>query len=182
MTNLILSKLNSLQNLKNDSKFWNITYEQGVFISNLIKVKNPKKVLEIGTSNGFSTLWLVKELEESSKITTIEVCKERVGEAKKNFDFCRLDNIECICSNVYEVLPELKEKYDFVFIDAEQENYLKILNLLEKYDLLDEKAIILFDNILNHNSTKDFPDKVDEKKYYKKIIDIGSGMLFLIFN
>lgn len=176
--NLILSKLNSLQKLKEKQKFWNITWEQGIFISNLVKIKNPKSVLEIGTSNGFSTLWLAKNLSSKAKITTIEVNKERSEQAKKNFEFCKLDNIECICLNVFEVIENFKEKFDFIFIDAEQEHYLNLLQKIEELNLLERNGIILFDNILNHDSTKDFPNQVSSS-YHKEIIDIGAGMLFL---
>ena len=82
-----------MQNSKHQSNNWNITWEQGVFISNLIKIKQPKNILEIGTSNGYSTLWIAKELNTESKITTIEINQKRADEAKINFKFCKLNNI-----------------------------------------------------------------------------------------
>lgn len=188
---LILKQLKLMQSLKDSENFWNITWDQGIFISNLILIKKPQNILEIGTSNGFSTLFLAKNLDydtnsiKNHKIDTIEVNKERFEISKQNFCKCNIsDIINSHLGNVYDIIPKLNCKYDLVFIDAEQENYFNLLGNIEKYDLLNKEACIIFDNILNHDSTKNFIVKINDyitetKKYHLEIIDLGSGFLYL---
>lgn len=172
----MLQKSKNLINTKNDN-FWNITWEQGIFISNLVDFKSPKRILEIGTSNGFSTLFMSLNLNNSSLIDTVDVSNERQNIAKQNFDFCNISNINIINGNIFEVLPNLSEnKYDFIFLDAAHEFYLDLIKLIEKLDILDEDFTFLVDNINSHKKT-DFV-KYIEKKYLIENINIGSGMLF----
>ena len=85
MTNSFIDKkIQELEILSSNSKFWNITKEQGEFLSSLVLKKQPKNILEIGNSNGYSTLHLIKNLNINSKLTTIEVNDERLNAAKKN--------------------------------------------------------------------------------------------------
>ena len=87
---LILNKLKKLEELKKKITYWNISFEQGNFLSNLVLEKKPENILEIGTSNGFSTLFLALNLDAKCNLTTIEINKNRFEEAKRNFEECNL--------------------------------------------------------------------------------------------
>lgn len=177
MSNLILNKLKSLQKQKLNNKFWNITYEQGVFISILIEVKKPLRILEIGTSNGFSTLFLAKNLTTSSTIDTIEVNKERFNIAKKNFKSCNVDFINSYLGEAFDILPKLKNNYDFIFIDALQAQYLDLLNEIENLNLATKNVTIIFDNVDSHENIGILRDYM-EQNYHLEFIGIGGGMLY----
>lgn len=178
MKTQIITKLNFLQQQKLNNKFWNITWEQGVFLSDLIEIKQPKKILEIGTSNGFSALWLAKEMPEASTIDTIEVNESRFKCAKQNFKDCNLTNITQHLGEVFEVLPKLKQKYDFIFIDAAHQFYKELLGKLEELDLLEKDYTILFDNISTHKHLNEFK-QYTESKYLSEHINLGGGFLML---
>jgi len=173
----IYSLLKKLKNKK--EKNWNISWNLGMFLTNLVEINKPNKILEVGTSNGFSTLCLLKNLPETSKIYTVEINEERFLKAKKNFENFE-KNIFQIKGNILEILENnsLKKKFDLIFIDARQDEYKKILQLIEKNQILNENSIIVFDNILTHESTKPLVDFV-KKKYVYEIIEMDSGFLIL---
>jgi len=176
--NDIYSLLKSLK--KEKKKNWNISWNLCMFLTNLIEINKPKRVLEIGTSNGFSTLCLLKNLPLTSKIYTIEINNTRFEEAKQNF-LKYSKNIFQIKGNVFEILKDkkkLNEKFDLIFIDAAQDRYKEILLLIEKRCILNKNSLIIFDNILTHKSTKSLFDLV-KKKYIYELIEIDSGFLIL---
>jgi len=177
MSKLILSKLNSLQQLKQKQVNWNMTWDQGVFLSNLVEIKKSRRILEIGTSNGFSTLWLAKNLNSNSTIDTIEVNEERFNLAKSNFNFCKLENINQLLGEAFKVLPNLKGIYDLVVVDAAQAFYKDLVQLFEKNNLIDNESILIFDNILTHEDMPHFIEFM-KKRYLVEIIGIGGGFLF----
>lgn len=176
--NLILNKLNLLQKQKDSKKHWNITWSAGVFLSNLIEIKQPKTILEIGTSNGFSTLFLAKNLEQTGTIDTIDINKERLDQAKNTFHQCKLENITTHQGDVFEIIPKFqkKKKFDLIFVDAAQMQYKEIVEQLESLKLLNKDYIMIFDNILSHGTMQDFVDYM-QTKCLCEIIKIGSGLL-----
>lgn len=66
-------------------KMLNITHDTGVFLALLVKASKAKKVLEIGTSNGYSTLWLADAVGEGGSVTTIEQAPHKRAMAERNF-------------------------------------------------------------------------------------------------
>ena len=180
MSELIDIKLKDLQKQKAISKLWNMTYEQGIFLSNLIDMKKPKKVLEIGTSNGFSTLFLAKNLNEGSTIDTIEINEERFTLAKRNFEFCKLENIKQHLGDVFGILPALTSKYDFVVVDSVQSRYLELMDIFVSLDILEKEHILIFDNVISHNHNGNLDDflKYMKDNYIVELLDLGKGFLF----
>ena len=202
--NLILNRLEFLQKSKNKSNFWNITQIQGEFISNLINTAKPKRILELGTSNGFSSLWMSLNLDKKSIIDTVDISKERQSDAKKNFNLVKIENINLINGEILEILPKLKElhksklknnqktlvndklkdieieelKYDFIFLDAAHFLYLDVIKKLEELDLLSKNFIMLADNCKTHDVVNEFRIYI-QKRYYTEEINIGSGMIFV---
>lgn len=93
--------------LKNDSivtdrafKQLNITKDTGEFLAVLVKSSKSKRLCEVGTSNGYSTIWLASALPEDGRITTLEVQQHKIDQAKENFNLSGLaSKIEIIKSN-----------------------------------------------------------------------------------
>ena len=74
---------------KTRTDFWNLDRQSANFLNTLIKINNSKRVLEIGTSNGYSGIWILKALKETKgKLTTIEFWEKRQSVARKNFEIC----------------------------------------------------------------------------------------------
>jgi len=88
--------LNVLKELeKTSTDFWNIAPETANFLNMLIKISNSKNAVEVGTSNGYSGVWLAKALKVTGgKLTTIEYYEKRIALALENFKKCEVDEIK----------------------------------------------------------------------------------------
>lgn len=107
----------------------------------------PKKILEIGTAVGYSAICFSEFLAENGKIDTIERDEERVKEAKQNIKEMNLDDkINIYVGDAVEILPNLDDKYDMIFIDAAKGKYPFFL--AEALRMLAPNGIIFADNIL----------------------------------
>ncbi|WP_099203224.1 O-methyltransferase [Miniphocaeibacter massiliensis] len=116
------------------------------FLDVIVRIKKPKKILEIGTAIGYSAI-VMKLANENSKITTIEINEENFLKAKENVEKIGFNkDIHCILGDANDVLDLLEEKYDLIFMDAAKGQYI---NYFEKsIDKLDIDGILISDNIL----------------------------------
>ena len=122
-------------------------YLQGRFLALLSKIAKPKNILEIGTFTGYATLCLAEGLAREGKITTLDVNEELAYLPRKYFaesEFSTQINFQI--KDAEKFLQETEETYDFVFIDADKENYVTYFNLIK--DKIKSGAIILLDNVL----------------------------------
>lgn len=162
-------------------EFWNISRETGMLLNTFIKLMNSKSALELGTSNGYSGLWLAKALKTTGgKLTTIEYFDKRQSIAIENFRKCGVsDIIRTLQGSAIKVLSALSpdEKFDFVFIDANKSEYVDYFELIKPH--LTEKALIAADNITTHpDKVKSFIDAVDaDNNFQYTILDIPGGLL-----
>ncbi|MBR3604588.1 MAG: class I SAM-dependent methyltransferase [Candidatus Gastranaerophilales bacterium] len=172
---------------KTRTDFWNLDRQSANFLNTLIKINNSKRVLEIGTSNGYSGIWILKALKETSgKLTTIEFWEKRQSVARKNFKTCCPDvEVEPKIGSAIVILEDLleeikqgkREKFDFVFIDANKKEYISYFKLID--EMLEDNAVILSDNILSHyEKVEDYVNLLfDRKDYQSQILDLGTGMM-----
>ncbi len=112
----------------------------------LIKIQKPKKILEIGTAIGYSSL-IMAESNDDVLITTIERNDEMIRLAKKNIAKTKYNSrIDILEGDANELLEELNEKYDFIFLDAAKGQYINFFD--KSIKLLNEEGIIVSDNVL----------------------------------
>lgn len=117
-----------------------------------LQVKQPKRILEVGTAIGFSALFMSEYIGKDSLLTTIEKVPMRIVQAKKNFFDTRYsgkDKITLLEGEALEVLKELvlkEETYDFVFLDAAKAQYMSYLPEIMK--LLEPDGLLITDNVL----------------------------------
>jgi len=124
-----------------------ITFDTGMFFSILLKGIKAKRILEVGTSVGFSTLWLADAVGRSGRIVTIEMDPLKIEKAKKNFKEAGVDKIIEIRQGVaLDLLRELKGGFDFVLIDADKENLIEYFDLI--LPLVKVGGVIAADNML----------------------------------
>ena len=126
-----------------------ITADTGAFFSILLKSIKAKRVLEIGTSSGFSALWFADALiENKGSITTIEENPKKIEWAKKNFRQAGVDGmVKIMEGRALDVLRKLgSKKFDFVFIDADKENIIEYFSIV--LPLTRVGGIIAVDNML----------------------------------
>ncbi len=166
---------------KTQKDFWNVPRKTGVLLNMFVKMMNAKSVLEIGTSNGYSGLWLSKALKETDgRLTTIEFYEKRQSIAIDNFKKCGvLDIIRPLQGSACEIIKNFseEEKFDFVFIDANKREYVEYFNLIKPH--LTEKAMIVADNIISHaEKVKTFVDAIDaDNEFQYAIVEVPGGIL-----
>jgi predicted O-methyltransferase YrrM len=100
---------------------------QGRFLYLLVRVLGARKILELGTLAGFSTIWMARALPRGGQLITLEVDPNHAEVARSNFRLARLDSmIEVRVGAALESLPGLAAEgagpFDLVFIDADKEN------------------------------------------------------------
>ncbi len=121
--------------------------QQGRLLSVLSKMISPKNILEIGTFTGYATLSLAEGLSRDGKITTLDVNEELAYLPQKYFKESEFSSqIDFKIQDAKVFLNETKEVFDFVFIDADKENYLSYFELIKPK--IKNGSVILFDNVL----------------------------------
>ncbi len=153
--------------------FWNISRVTGEFLYTLIKTANCKNALEIGTSNGYSGIWLGKALKETGgHLTTIEFWEKRFSIARENFKACQLEDvISIVQGSACDILKNLPEEFkiDFAFIDANKREYIDYFNLIHPH--LNTGGFICCDNVLSHEEkTKSFIDAINQHPCYENVV------------
>lgn len=120
---------------------------QGRVLSMISHMVKPKNVLEIGTYTGYSALCFAEGLAEGGKIVTIDKNEELEEMVQTYIEKAGLgDSISCLIGDAMEIIPNLNEEFDMVFIDADKFNYINYYNLV--FDKLKKGGYILIDNVL----------------------------------
>ena len=111
----------------------NVPASDGRILYDLIIKNGYRRGLEIGTSNGYSGLWLGLAFQKTGgTLVTIEIEKKRAEEARENFKKAGLDKvIDSRINDAFREIPEIEGDFDFIFIDAWKPDYNKFLNLLK---------------------------------------------------
>ena len=175
-----------------DIKRMQISLSQCHFLHLLIKSSKIKKILEIGTFTGLSTLSMALALPEKGSVFALDKNQETSNIALNFFKKAAQDHkIKMIIAPALETLNNLtyeKQKFDFVFIDADKENYKNYFNY--SIELVDKDGLIVIDNVLWHGevvdvnnqdklttSIREFNTYVNEDKRVENlIIPVGDGL------
>lgn len=129
-----------------------ITRDIGLFYNILLRFSGTRRILEVGTSTGYSTIWFAEAVRgvPGSQVITIEQEDAKISRARKNFHDTGLEcMIEMRRGLAAEILCELVaagERFDFVFIDADKERVIEYFDLSLR--LLRTGGIIGIDNII----------------------------------
>ena len=120
---------------------------QGRLLALLSKLASPKRILEIGTYTGYSALCLAEGLQTDGQIDTIDKNEELSDMQRRYFDASGYGNRICQhLGNASEIIPTIKGTFDFVFIDADKEQYPLYFDLI--VDRLRSGGLIIADNVL----------------------------------
>tara|TARA_B100001027_G_scaffold79939_1_gene54672 strand:+ start:83 stop:724 length:642 start_codon:yes stop_codon:yes gene_type:complete len=149
---------------------------QGVFLSVISKIINPKNVLEIGTYSGYSTLCIAEGLATNGIIHTIDKNEELLEIQNKYFEKSGYRNqIRQYTGNALEIIPMIKVSFDMIFLDADKENYSNYLDIVKTK--LKKGGVLLTDNVLWHgkvlksSKTNDETTKLIDKFNKKLALD-----------
>lgn len=158
---------------KTQKDFWNISRTTAQFLYDLIVDGEVKNVVEVGTSNGYSGIWIGKALKKTGgKLLTIEFYDTRIELAKENFKKCGVDDIIEIRQGdgamVLEYLPE-NYRIDFAFVDACKKQYIDFFHLIDKH--LNVGGYIACDNVISHaQKVQPFLEDIDKNPNYENVV------------
>lgn len=117
---------------KTATQYTNIAPENGQFLSILIGAIKAQNVLEVGTSNGYSSIWIAAALKKTGgRLITLEFDPTRAAEAEAHLQEVGLDGIvEVRVGNALDEIPKCDATFDLVFLDAEKSEYRRYLELV----------------------------------------------------
>lgn len=119
------------------------------FIEKLIVISNPERVLEIGTAIGYTTIRIARKLRKKSIIHTIEKSSDNIPVAAENISRSGVrKKIKIFEGEASEIMDGFKKKYDFIFLDADKQDYSKLFR--QSMKLLKKGGVIFVDNLLWH--------------------------------
>jgi predicted O-methyltransferase YrrM len=135
-------------------------WQSAAFMEILIRIIKPKRVLEIGTAIAYSSIRIARNLKKKGIVQTIEKSKDNIVLAKGYIKKSGVEEkIKILAGNAFEIMPELEKKYDFIFLDADKNEYSKLFEL--SIMLLKKGGVIMVDNLLwgGHVAAEKVPAK-----------------------
>ena len=141
---------NDARTTERSMRMLNITPDTGQLLRILVRATGARRILEVGTSNGYSTMWLAwAATETGGHVTTLERLPEKVALARANFERAGLAPWITIREGVaLETLPTLDGPFDLIFLDADRPSYLAYLDRL--LPLLEVGGLLVTDNVVSH--------------------------------
>ncbi len=139
-----------------------VSAQQGKFLSVLTAAVQARRVLEIGTLGGFSTIWLARGAGPEGRVVTLEYEPKHAEVARANVERAGLgDRVEILVGAALDTLPTLSGgAYDLIFIDADKENYPAYLDWAVR--LARPGSVIVADNVIRDGEILD-PDSGDDR-------------------
>jgi predicted O-methyltransferase YrrM len=161
---------------------WIIPETTGQFLYDTIIENNYTKILELGTSIGYSTLWLARAVIDTGNtghIDTVERSDNKVPVSRQNFKEFNMDHLITLHHmRINEFLKTIPNDtvYDLMFLDADRGHYHEYLPILEKH--LSPIGMIIADNAGNMTSRmQPFLDLLTEQNFTWEILDLDNGLL-----
>lgn len=177
---LVLSRLERTR-----GDFWNVSPDVGLFLNTLVKLLGARKVLEIGTSNGYCGLWISEALSHTGGVLyTVESHRERFALARESFEEAGMSSF---VRQIYGHAPEVFEQpfgeksevlsgIDLVFLDATKIEYASYF--YKVLPLLSTNALLLADNAISHKKElKEFFEATEKSGMEHSLLPLGSGIL-----
>ncbi len=158
--------------IKNFQRNWlNTTEGDTMMLRILVESAGAKRGVEIGSANGFGAINMGIAFERTGgHLYTLEIDPQSVKECRENLKKVGLEKtVTCIEGDALKTLPALEGEFDFVFIDAVKQDYLKYLKLLEPK--LKPGAVIVGDNVIRSaRAMEDFLRFIQESPKYDTVI------------
>lgn len=194
-------KLEQIEIFGHDNRVPIIKKDAQSVLSFALNISNPKKVLEVGTAIGFSSLLMCEICNTIENIDTLEKDENRIIIARENIEKCgKTDTIKVYEGDADVLLKQFAQqgrRYDFVFLDAAKAQYLEYLKSINK--LIKSGGILLTDNVLQEGSVcaskfsvtrrdrtihirmREYIDYIMKSEMYSSvIIPVGDGMILSV--
>jgi caffeoyl-CoA O-methyltransferase len=143
-------------------EFWSVPRKDAEFLHLLVKATRARNVLEVGSSQGNSAIWMGLALEETGgRLTTIEIDRERYGLARRHVSEAGLSlRITLINGDAHVELAKLAGPFDFVFLDADKEGQMDYFKKLYPKKLAPGGILAVHNAIRQASSMKDYLEMI----------------------
>ena len=152
--------------------YLSLPVKDGQFLSLLVKATQAKNVLEIGTSHGYSAIWISRGLEETGgKLTTIEILPDRVEMAKKHVGQAGLTHrVTFKEGDAHQIVPTLDGAFDFVFINADKGGSVDYFNKLFPKKLTPGAIMVAYCAIKQREKMQAYLDLVGQHDAFDTVV------------
>lgn len=169
-----------------------LDWKSAEFLEQLIRISRPERVLEIGTAIAYSTIRIARAARKRAKVYTIETSANNILLARQNIIKSGYQGkIKLLEGDALQLMPEMKKKFDLIFLDADKEDYLQLLEY--SLALLKKRGVLFVDNLLWHGyaAAEAVPEKftrsaehirvfnkvfLSRKEMVSTILPIGDGI------
>ena len=164
-------------------KMLNITRDTGELLALLVQTRGAQAVLEIGTSNGYSTLWLAEAVKRlDGRVTTIELDESKRAMAALNFEHAGLEPwIDQLAGEAGSLLPSLPTAgYQLIFLDSDRQHYQGWWPEIRR--LLAPRGLLVVDNAISHESEmRDWMAQVRrDPDFLTSLVPVGKGEFLVV--
>ncbi|MGP4864241.1 O-methyltransferase [Psychrobacter sp. T6-5] len=153
------------------------------FLANIATIRQPEKVLEIGTSTGFSTLWLAYGLRHQAEcdFISLDIDESRSEAARQHLQNTGLsDSVRLIVQDAFIFLNSNEDVFDLIFLDAERQFYLDYIQGL--HNTLDIGSVLIVDNVISHRDEvcAFLAEFTNDSRYICHTLDVGAGLFIAV--
>lgn len=148
---------------------------RGRILADVVRGLKPRRILEVGSLVGYSSILMGRELEGDSEIITIEIDERRAEEARENIRRAKIKpRVRVLTGNALTIIRELDGWFDMIFLDAAKHQYLDYLNLVE--EKLVRGGVVAADNAgFRSYSMRVYLDYVRNSGRYESMFIPGNG-------
>ena len=173
---------NDARTSEQGKRMLNITPDTGPFLALLVRATKAKSVLEIGTSNGYSTIWLADAARDAGgQVITVERSAEKLAMARSNFARAECEaTISIVHDDAGHLLARSGDGvYEFIFLDSDRARYVEWLPQLNR--VLARGGLIVVDNATSHASELEaFVASVKRVEGFStSLVPLGNGELLI---
>ncbi len=167
------------QGLARSIRLRQVTPEVGRFLHTLVLASRPHAIVEIGTSGGYSTIWIGTAARAvGASVATLEIDPVKIDLASANLRDAGLETVvSIVAGDAFAYLRARREPLDFVFLDAEKEDYLAFYELV--VPLLRKGGLLVADNLISHaQDLAPFRDRaLSDPRLSALVVPLGRGEL-----
>jgi caffeoyl-CoA O-methyltransferase len=162
---------------RNQTGMMNVNANEGAFLRNQVIKAQAKRALEVGTSNGYSSIWIALGLRRTGgHLTTLEISEAKVKLAAENFRVAGVDSLITIRQgDARKEIPGLQGPFELAFIDAAKQDYIKYLDMV--LPLVPPGGVIVAHNVSDLRwQLQDFIERVKtDPRLRTRFADPGPG-------
>jgi predicted O-methyltransferase YrrM len=150
---------------------------QGKFLMILARAQGARRILEIGTLGGYSTIWLARALQSAGRLITLEAVPTHAEVARRNIDIAGFaENVEVRLGRALDTLPQLAAEglgpFDFIFLDADKRTYPEYLEWCIK--LSRRGTMIVVDNVVRRGAVVDAASRDIDVQGVRRFLELLS--------